>query len=121
MFIVLISQLLSSLMAGVGVQLTLCQWMVLVAAGLTPLTWMGTPKVSKHICIRAEVSDYLCIKDFWPIAVGALITTCVACVLIIINCILTGNQLEERVYPPPTMEGCFKGEKKLKNIFKQSL
>ena len=44
---------------------------------------------------------------------GALITTCVACVLIIINCILTGNQLEERVYPPPTMEGCFKGEKDL--------
>ena len=113
MFIVLISQLLSSLMAGVGVQLTLCQWMVLVAAGLTPLTWMGTPKVSEHICIRAKISDYLCIKDFWPIAVGALITTCVACVLIIINCILTGNQLEERVYPPPTMEGCFKGEKEL--------
>ena len=49
MFIVLISQLLSSLMAGVGVQLTLCQWMVLVAAGLTPLTWMGTPKVSEHL------------------------------------------------------------------------
>ena len=48
-FIVLISQLLSSLMAGVGVQLTLCQWMVLVAAGLTPLTWMGTPKVSEHL------------------------------------------------------------------------
>ena len=56
-FIVLISQLLSSLMAGVGVQLTLCQWMVLVAAGLTPLTWMGTPKVSKHIYICI----YVCI------------------------------------------------------------
>ena len=65
MFIVLISQLLSSLMAGVGVQLTLCQWMVLVAAGLTPLTWMGTPKVSKHIylsmylCIYLKISNYL--------------------------------------------------------------
>ena len=50
---------------------------------------------------------------------GALITTCVACVLIIINCILTGNQLEERVYPPPTMEGCFKGEEE--NILVESL
>ena len=57
-------------------------------------------------------------KDFWPIAVGALITTCVACILIIINCILTGNQLEEKVYPPPTMEGCFKGEVEL-NYFLQ--
>ena len=55
-FIVLISQLLSSLMAGVGVQLTLCQWMVLVAAGLTPLTWMGTPKVSKHIYLSMYLS-----------------------------------------------------------------
>ena len=54
-FIVLISQLLSSLMAGVGVQLTLCQWMVLVAAGLTPLTWMGTPKVSKHIYLSISI------------------------------------------------------------------
>ena len=61
MFIVLISQLLSSLMAGVGVQLTLCQWMVLVAAGLTPLTWMGTPKVSKHIYLSMylKISKYL--------------------------------------------------------------
>ena len=44
-------------MAGVGVQLTLCQWMVLVAAGLTPLTWMGTPKVSKHIYL--SIGRYL--------------------------------------------------------------
>jgi len=89
-FIVLISQLLSSLMAGVGVELTLCTWMVIVAVCLTPLTWMGTP------------------KDFWPIAVGALITTCIACLLVIINCILDGTQLEEVKYPAPTMEGFFK-------------
>merc|ERR1719447_29669 len=47
-------------------------------------------------------------KDFWPIAVGALITTCVACLLVIINCILDGTQLEEVKYPAPTMEGFFK-------------
>merc|ERR1719499_1364807 len=77
-------------MAGVGVHLTLCTWMVIVAAALTPLTWMGTP------------------KDFWPIAVGALITTCVACLLVIITCVLDGTQLEEKVFPAPTFDGLFK-------------
>lgn len=89
-FIVLISQLTGSLMAGAGLHLDLCTWMVIVAAGLTPLTWMGTP------------------KDFWPIAVGALITTIIACILIIINCVLAGEELEARVYPAPTANGFFK-------------
>ena len=51
------------------------------------------------------------LQDFWPIAVGALITTCIACLLVIINCILDGTQLEEVKYPAPTMEGFFKGKK----------
>ena len=91
-FIVLISQLTGSLMAGAGLDLNLCTWMVIVAAALTPLTWMGTP------------------KDFWPIAVGALITTIVACLLIIINCVLAGTEIEEKVYPAPTADGFFKGK-----------
>ena len=44
-FIVLISQLLGSLVADLGLHLDLCSWMVVVAVGLTPLTWLGTPKV----------------------------------------------------------------------------
>ena len=44
-FIVLISQLLGSLVSDLGLQLDLCSWMVVVAVGLTPLTWLGTPKV----------------------------------------------------------------------------
>jgi len=89
-FIVLISQLLGSLLAAAGLELSLCMWMVIVAVCLTPLTWMGTP------------------KDFWPIAVGALITTCVACLLVIITCILDGNKLEEKSFPAPTYDGLFK-------------
>ena len=90
-FIVLIAQLLGSLVGAAGFQLSLCVWMVIVAVGLTPLTWMGTP------------------KDFWPIAVGALITTCLACILVIVTCIMDGNKLPERVYPTPTFDGTFKG------------
>jgi len=89
-FIVLIAQLLGSLIAAAGFQLSLCVWMVIVAAGLTPLTWMGTP------------------KDFWPIAVGALITTAFACLLVIITCIMDGSMLEEKVFPAPTADGTFK-------------
>ena len=90
-FIVLISQLLGSLCAAAGFHLSLCTWMVIVAGILTPLTWMGTP------------------KDFWPIAVGALVTTMVACLLIVITCVMDGTEKSEKHFPPPTLNGFFKG------------
>merc|ERR1712079_473177 len=89
-FIVLISQLLGSLVANAGLQLHLCQWMVVVALMLIPLTWAGTP------------------KGFWPIAVGALITTVVACLLIIVACVLKGTEFQTVEFPAPTFEGSFK-------------
>ena len=67
--------------------------MVIVAVILIPLTWAGTP------------------KDFWPIAVGALITTIVACILIIVSCVMRGaDELDTVEFPDPTFEGSFKGE-----------
>lgn len=89
-FIVLIAQLVGSLVSSVGLHLSVCLWMVIVAACLTPLTWLGTP------------------KDFWPIAVGALATTVLACGIIVVQCILDGQQLEEKVYPAPSVDGFFK-------------
>ena len=90
-FIVLISELLGSLVAAAGLQLSLCTWMVIVSASLVPLTWMGTP------------------KDFWGIAVGALVSTMVACLLIVINCVMAGADIEHKTYPPPTVRGSFEG------------
>ena len=90
-FIVLISQLLQSLFLAAGFKLSLCIWMVIVAGGLTPLTWMGTP------------------KDFWPIAVGALITTMIACLLIVVTCIMDGTKLPDKNFPSPSADGFFKG------------
>jgi vesicular inhibitory amino acid transporter len=89
-FIVLIAQLLGSMMGTLGIHMTLCYWMVVVTLGLIPLTWAGTP------------------KDFWPIAVGALLTTIAACIIIIVKVVMDGNQLKERVYPPPTLQGFLK-------------
>jgi len=93
-FIVLISQLTQSLVANAGLSLHLCQWMVITAICLIPLTWAGTP------------------KDFWPIAVGALITTVVACILVIVACVQKGVDMRqdnvEIVYPDATFMGIFK-------------
>jgi len=89
-FIVLIAQLFGSLMSAAGVHLSLCVWMLIVAAVLTPLTWLGTP------------------KDFWQMAVGALVTTVAACVLIIVNVVMKGQDLEAPVYPAPSAVGFFK-------------
>jgi vesicular inhibitory amino acid transporter len=117
-FIVLISQLLGGLITSIF-HLHLCQWMPLVAAILIPLTWAGTPKVGSlfyYLILHITV-----MQDFWPIAVGALITTLVACSLIIVSCILKGGELQEMKvngtlndvalnFPSPTFSGSFKGE-----------
>ena len=90
-FIVLISQLVGSLAESADLHLSLCVWMVIVSALLIPLTWLGTP------------------KDFWWIAVGALVSTMVACLLIVINCIRTGLDIQPKTFPTPTVQGSFKG------------
>merc|ERR1712062_544783 len=93
-FIVLISQLVQSLMEEIGVSGidSLCLWMLIVTVFLTPLTWLGTP------------------KDFWPIAVGALLTTVAACILIIIQALIDREYVyESKVdYGSPTIEGSIK-------------
>jgi vesicular inhibitory amino acid transporter len=44
-FIVLIAQLFGSIFSTwLGINMSLCLWMVIVAFLLIPLTWMGTPK-----------------------------------------------------------------------------
>ena len=91
-FIVLIAQLFGSIMSTwAGFHLPFCLWMVIVALILTPLTWMGTP------------------KDFWPIAVGALLTTLTACTLIVVQSALDSSYLPQEInYPEPTLFGSFK-------------
>jgi len=99
-FIVLIAECFKSLMFGVGADLNICNWMLIVAAALIPLTWLGSP------------------KDFWPIAVGALLTTVTACVLILIQSLLDHREYttstldspeaKEVQYPLPTFEGWVK-------------
>ncbi|PVD28156.1 hypothetical protein C0Q70_10741 [Pomacea canaliculata] len=44
-----------------------CYWMLVVVCILLPISWLGTP------------------KDFWPIAVGAMAATSIACVILVAN------------------------------------
>eukprot|EP00088_Acartia_fossae_P052523 TRINITY_DN5935_c0_g1_i1.p1 TRINITY_DN5935_c0_g1~~TRINITY_DN5935_c0_g1_i1.p1 ORF type:complete len:461 (-),score=123.08 TRINITY_DN5935_c0_g1_i1:31-1413(-) len=89
-FIVLISQLLQGvLMELFDLDWSICFWMLITACTLAPLTWFGTP------------------KDFWPIAVGALVTTVVACIIIMVNVAQEGAEFEKVVYPAPTVNGFF--------------
>jgi len=71
-FIVLIASCFESLFETVLGESnpSTCLWMVIVAVSLTPLTWLGSP------------------KDFWPIAVGALLTTVIACVCVVIQALI---------------------------------
>jgi len=66
-FIELIAEFMFSLSNN---SMTMCIWMMVVVAVLTPITWLGAP------------------KDFWPLAIGALITTITACTLCNIQIVL---------------------------------
>lgn len=115
-FIVLIAQLLGSILSTwAGLHLTLCLWMVIVAAFLTPLTWMGTPKDFWYTLsfIDERMIDQSLTLFIYPprrpIAVGALLTTVAACAMIVVQSIIDGAALEGPVdFPPPTLQGTFK-------------
>ncbi|XP_074655769.1 uncharacterized protein LOC141909270 isoform X2 [Tubulanus polymorphus] len=81
-FIILASQLIQSLLSHLNVDFTVCLWMALVAAFLTPLTWLGTP------------------KDMWPVAIIATLSTAIACVIITVNIILIEPKIPKEQKKP---------------------
>eukprot|EP00094_Tigriopus_californicus_P008633 TCALIF_08321-PA protein Name:"Similar to AVT1 Vacuolar amino acid transporter 1 (Saccharomyces cerevisiae (strain ATCC 204508 / S288c))" AED:0.26 eAED:0.26 QI:61/1/0.6/1/0.75/0.8/5/0/401 len=67
-FIILISNFLANLVPLTA--MGSCQWLLVVGGVMIPVTWLGSP------------------KDFWPIAIGALVTTSSACILIIAQIVM---------------------------------
>ncbi|XP_071495864.1 uncharacterized protein [Diadema antillarum] len=51
-------------------KLVFCVWLPIIAVCLVPLTWLGTP------------------KDFWPVAIGAMGATSIACLLMFIQILM---------------------------------
>uniref|UniRef100_H2Z6U2 Amino acid transporter transmembrane domain-containing protein n=1 Tax=Ciona savignyi TaxID=51511 RepID=H2Z6U2_CIOSA len=60
---------IQSLLAQVNADISLCYWVMIIGV-LAPFCWLKSP------------------KDFWPIALGATVTTAIACVLIFIQAIM---------------------------------
>jgi len=79
-FIVLISGFVKNIFDQADLKVEFGLWMVIVAVALTPLCFLGTP------------------KDFWPLAIGALVTTVAACVLVITKLITDIDQKENSCF-----------------------
>nr|XP_009858997.1 amino acid transporter AVT1E-like [Ciona intestinalis] len=59
-----------SLLSQVNVDMSLCYWVMIIGGALAPFCWLKSP------------------KDFWPIALGATVTTVIACILIFIQAMM---------------------------------
>ncbi|CAK8697798.1 unnamed protein product [Clavelina lepadiformis] len=72
---------IQTLLSQVDLEMSLCYWVMIIGGVLAPFCWLKSP------------------KDFWPIALGATLTTAVACVLIFVQALLdievAGNKTEE--------------------------
>jgi len=103
-YIVAMATYLKNIFMELEVEVSLCYWMLIVAVVMAPICWLGTP------------------NDFWPVAVGALITTVVASVLVMVRESLdahdesscyyivnseTGEPEFDHDWPAPTVEGFF--------------
>ncbi|KAK3798013.1 hypothetical protein RRG08_034574 [Elysia crispata] len=66
-YFVLASQNIQQLVRYAGKDISFCIWLLILAAALWPTSLLGTP------------------KDFWPVSIGALISTSVACILIVVK------------------------------------
>lgn len=87
-FLLLATQMIHSITAS-HINLTACEWTLIIGGILTPLTWMGTP------------------KDFWPASILAMAATFLACLVVMIKVVLqkTGPPL----YTAPTFSSFFLG------------
>uniref|UniRef100_A0A6A7G403 Proton-coupled amino acid transporter 2-like n=1 Tax=Hirondellea gigas TaxID=1518452 RepID=A0A6A7G403_9CRUS len=75
-FIILIAEMLNSLITAVSI----CEWVLIVGLLITPFTWLGTP------------------NDFWIGPMIAVVSTVLACVVIIVQALLdapdVGNMVQ---------------------------
>ncbi|BFZ10134.1 hypothetical protein BsWGS_13173 [Bradybaena similaris] len=88
-FLLLASENLQNMVKNAGKDISFCYWLIIVAGALCPVSWLGTP------------------KDFWPIAVGAVVSTSIACCLILANIVRDGQKLNPATYPQLEFDSFF--------------
>jgi len=97
--LVLMGSFLQNIFESFGVDSTKCIFMIIISIFMAPLCWLGTP------------------KDFWFVAVGALISTVIGCIMVMVkeavdvadhqSCYYTfnsttGDSLFDRHWPEPS-------------------
>ncbi|XP_041453350.1 amino acid transporter AVT1D-like [Lytechinus variegatus] len=73
----------------VGKGFSFCYWLPIIAACLIPLTWFGTP------------------KDFWPVAIGAMAATSIACILLFIQIMTEIHDYPDTTHTSPSFVSFF--------------
>ncbi|CAG2178978.1 unnamed protein product, partial [Oppiella nova] len=91
-YLLLCSELVESLTHTFLGKVTFCDWILIIALLLIPLSWLGSP------------------ADFWPLAVGAIGTTILGLVLLMIEVgIDAPTHISHATYEAPTFSSFFLG------------
>ncbi|CAF4260860.1 unnamed protein product [Rotaria socialis] len=85
-FLLLAAQNLQSLFDSIHAHLPVCVWIIIVACLLLGPCWLGTP------------------KDSWPIAIGAMVCTAIACVFITISTLIHYRTIKHNDPSPITFK-----------------
>ncbi|XP_042856751.1 uncharacterized protein LOC122243308 [Penaeus japonicus] len=89
-FLLLATQMIHALTSSL-IDLTVCEWTLIIGGVLTPLTWMGTP------------------KDFWPASILAMGATFLACIVVMVKVVLEKPAYGPPIYNSPTFSSFFLG------------
>lgn len=89
-FLLLATQMVHSI-ADPLIELTACEWTLIIGGILTPLTWMGTP------------------KDFWPASILAMAATFLACLVVMVKVVMEKPFFGPPHFPSPTFSSFFLG------------
>lgn len=91
-YLLLCSELVESLTNSWLKHITFCDWILILALLLLPLSWFGSP------------------ADFWPLAVGAIGTTLLGLILLMIEIIRDApSHIHSATHSAPTFKGFFLG------------
>ncbi|XP_074659614.1 uncharacterized protein LOC141912272 [Tubulanus polymorphus] len=87
-FVIMAAEILQDLCWDYGLKMSACYWLLVIAAILIPFTWLGSP------------------KDMWPLAIGAMLTTIVATVLVLIKLVMAAPLMKdiEITHTPPNLK-----------------
>ncbi|XP_064627997.1 uncharacterized protein LOC135487832 [Lineus longissimus] len=89
-FLLLSAEMVEGLLSVPLPNITFCVWMLVVAAILVPISWLGTP------------------KDMWPVAIGATMSSGIACILIFANLVILIPETVPNIkHSPIKVEGVF--------------